>query len=524
MHTTLLLTVLHLASWAQLGVVARVYVGRLFGCPPEGGAWIPCVTSAGTVRYGGALFTDLPANVLGSLAIGFLTPTSVLAVAVPSAMPAAAGGTVASPLGAQLAFLTPASPLQAYAPLHLGLRTGFCGSLTTYASWMLQLVVMTVGLPDAGLGTQWVEALWGAFIGTAVALASLVMGQHLAAGIGRCVLARQAAATAKRKLQPAEMQPLPEQPEPQADADEPAPVAGKAPPPSVAAMPHVAVGVLGPQPATAEHRPASLLVADALAAINLCVLTALALVGVIGDGSGVQGGKELWFAVLFGPAGCLLRWQLAQLNGKLGGSWEWFPAGTFLANQAACALDFGLDALRLRVPGLSELHVDVLMGFMSGLAGCLSTVSTWAAEVRDGAAGQRACLCTAHMCACTWLNNSSVAHSPMPTCACLRGVTTQGRRRGTGGQCSSCCMFANQPWGQRMSHVWVPGSKATMCVPTDAGSSRFATVANTPSWPPHARSPPMAHTCRYRGWRWCGPAGHTTMHWQASSCQALWGC
>ena len=45
-----ILTVVYLSSFCQMGVVARIYLGKLFGgsCNPgyDGSwAWIPCVTS-----------------------------------------------------------------------------------------------------------------------------------------------------------------------------------------------------------------------------------------------------------------------------------------------------------------------------------------------------------------------------------------------------------------------------------------------------------------------------------------------
>lgn len=41
--------------------------------------------------------------------------------------------------GSPVAFLPPGSPLQSHTAIAVGLRTGFCGSLTTFASWMLQV-------------------------------------------------------------------------------------------------------------------------------------------------------------------------------------------------------------------------------------------------------------------------------------------------------------------------------------------------------------------------------------------------
>lgn len=46
-------TVLHLCAWAQLGVITRIYLGRLLGgaCTDQGPwHWIPCITSPGKLR------------------------------------------------------------------------------------------------------------------------------------------------------------------------------------------------------------------------------------------------------------------------------------------------------------------------------------------------------------------------------------------------------------------------------------------------------------------------------------------
>lgn len=82
-------------------------------------SWTACITSAGTGMRGGALFVDLPANMLGCFVLGALSSSDALGL--PGAQPVAV-------LGA-------GSPLQRAMPLQLGLRVGFCGSLTTFASW-----------------------------------------------------------------------------------------------------------------------------------------------------------------------------------------------------------------------------------------------------------------------------------------------------------------------------------------------------------------------------------------------------
>lgn len=64
----------------------------------------------------------------------------------------------------------------------VGLRTGFCGSLTTFASWELSLVTLLIG-GDGIQGGQWAEFLWGLIIGFQLSLSSYMFGAHLAANL-----------------------------------------------------------------------------------------------------------------------------------------------------------------------------------------------------------------------------------------------------------------------------------------------------------------------------------------------------
>lgn len=70
-----------------------------------------------------------------------------------------------------------------------------------------------------------------------------------------------------------------------------------------------------------------------------------------------------------------------RYNGALPGDWKWFPAGTFTANISACVLDYVMKASLVRAP-VDSVSVAVMTGVISGVGGCLSTVSTWVVEVR----------------------------------------------------------------------------------------------------------------------------------------------
>jgi len=126
-------------------------------------------TSSGTDSdTGGAFFTDLPANVMGCFLMGLLvagdaTQAKVVAVDLP------------------MACLGRSNPFQRWKMTHLGLRTGFCGALGTFASWNTQMVIMLCGGKGTELGySQWVSVLWGYLVGWMIAIESFRLGRDCA--------------------------------------------------------------------------------------------------------------------------------------------------------------------------------------------------------------------------------------------------------------------------------------------------------------------------------------------------------
>ncbi|XP_077242422.1 fluoride export protein 1-like isoform X1 [Tasmannia lanceolata] len=91
---------------------------------------------------------------------------------------------------------------------------------------------------------------------------------------------------------------------------------------------------------------------------------------------------ELWLACIVGPPGVWLRFVLARLNGRgLGrnGLMKWFPFGTLAANVFAACLMAALATIRNVV---ATKRCDIIVtGIQLGFLGCLSTVSTFVAEV-----------------------------------------------------------------------------------------------------------------------------------------------
>ena len=94
-------------------------------------------------------------------------------------------------------------------------------------------------------------------------------------------------------------------------------------------------------------------------------------------------GQEMWrskalFALVFAPLGCLLRFYASlRLNGKI----KAFPLGTFAVNIFGSALQAMLIDLQ-RVPIGGLVGCQVLQGMQDGFCGCLTTVSTWVSELK----------------------------------------------------------------------------------------------------------------------------------------------
>ncbi|KAI3936675.1 hypothetical protein MKX01_034104 [Papaver californicum] len=89
----------------------------------------------------------------------------------------------------------------------------------------------------------------------------------------------------------------------------------------------------------------------------------------------------LWLACMVAPPGVWIRWLLARLNGRgLGreGLMKWIPFGTLIANVSAACMMAALATVKEVVN--TESCQMITTGIQFGFLGCLSTVSTFAAE------------------------------------------------------------------------------------------------------------------------------------------------
>ncbi|GLI63235.1 hypothetical protein VaNZ11_006125, partial [Volvox africanus] len=430
---------LHLAAFSQLGVLTRIVIGRLFSGSCSGNGrwtWAPCVTGSGLMVTGDTLFHDFPANVLGSFIIGLLSTGSNLAAIYPCQC------TTNNVSGLQLPSLPRNSKLQSDGELHIGLRTGYCGSLTTFSSWFMQVVILMVGRsmpPGTVRGTHWVQGMWAIYLGMSGPLFALILGQHAAlAAAAFWVAAEQTSCRWQRPMwatdvpafkpigtltmQSTKAKPVLEAAEVAEVAADPAPEAagafgsvavstgGNPPPPALVLevadgkllpanaefAPTAATAGVGlpantlgaaasdsasPAPIRRLTRPAKLLV-DVAAGSSFLTLTGVSLAYAYLDRSTTPKNhrRYWWFSILLGPAGCFLRWHLSHLNGWRDG---WLQYGTFAANMLGCVLDYVCEALMFRLAGsLTNTQQVTLQGLMVGTAGCLTTVSTYVFEIQ----------------------------------------------------------------------------------------------------------------------------------------------
>ncbi|KAI0399880.1 CrcB-like protein-domain-containing protein [Xylaria palmicola] len=94
------------------------------------------------------------------------------------------------------------------------------------------------------------------------------------------------------------------------------------------------------------------------------------------------GASEAWrgratLALVFAPLGCLARFYAsARLNGRFAA----FPLGTFAVNVAGTAV-LGLAWDLAHAPAGGAVGCQVLQGVGDGFCGCLTTVSTWVLEL-----------------------------------------------------------------------------------------------------------------------------------------------
>mmetsp|Transcript_27304 Transcript_27304/g.41296 ORF Transcript_27304/g.41296 Transcript_27304/m.41296 type:complete len:794 (+) Transcript_27304:100-2481(+) len=343
-------TVLFLSIFASFGTLLRIFSGRLFGFDCEIQTMDPindwftpfskhiCVTSSGmTNRYGGALFTDLPANMIGSFIMGLLTNS------YHSAQP--------------LPWLSASHPLQKHTILHVAIKTGMCGSLTTFASWNSQMVAMLDG-SQCVLGSQVDSALFGYLIGIMTAVSSFVLGTNVSLWLANARGARMVVAV---------------------DTDDHDELSRTD---NVENPPHH-INTLGKKSKVYWKVKRFLSCGTSL---PFFVFAGILVGCLVGDFiANIAFYRFLWMDLALSPLGALLRWFLAlRFNGVSFWGVTWLPWGTLLANLLACILSILILSLESRYQSYFSDRMwssSILIALRVGCAGSLSTVSTFVKEL-----------------------------------------------------------------------------------------------------------------------------------------------
>lgn len=227
--------------------------------------------------------------------------------------------------------------------LMLGLRDGFCGALSSFSSWNSSMV----SLIRAG-NVQ--EALVGYLLGLQLPIVSYRFGQHVAVYIfaWRC---RQEVRRDERRgygIRLSQNEHSLDLGEEGSEGDPTPPAKPKLELPSVRSV--------------------------ATAFFILSMVAQVVSLGFYKDPES----QLIALSLLFSPFGVMARWRLSRYNGIRPG----FPLGTFSCNLLACALHGSLGSLLAGNPGPRERIV--LVAFISGFGGTLSSVGMFIVEVLQG--------------------------------------------------------------------------------------------------------------------------------------------
>lgn len=207
-------------------------------------------------------------------------------------------------------------------PLYIGLATGFCGSFTSYSSFIRDIFLATSNdltygssttVPRSG-GYSFMALLAVIIITVTASLSGLIIGTHLANAVE----------------------------------------------PVTPTLPYLITRKF----------------ADRLAVFLAlgCWVGAILLAAI--PPAGYWRGAAT-FALVFAPVGCLLRYYVSMwLNGRVSA----FPLGTFAVNVFGTAvLGMAWDLQHVPIGGV--IGCQVLQGIEDGFCGCLTTVSTWVSEL-----------------------------------------------------------------------------------------------------------------------------------------------
>ena len=433
-----LLKVCYLSAAAITGALLRIMLAQLFGeeCKNPGTVgWLKassplCVTADGHTELvgGGIIFADLPANLLGCFFMGLMQDGTTLGLA--TSLP--------------IAWLSPLSSFQSMTLVHFAIKTGFCGSLTTFSSWNSEMIVLIFG-SGYNRSSQFMKALFGYLIGMETALGSYIIGTTVAKFLHRMVNPDLAAeADAMRIRQTEGMFINRELPERERrflhnldmqydnvdmtclgrwrDSTE---HVRRVNHPLMDALyqienavfcDHIKIspeiesvaraegwdldsllqwklqGKLARLPRTSsagyllpyEHKQWHSVAIESFFVGGIVLMLILGLIKISEKEDHLITYRTMVYSLLFAPFGAFTRWQLSSLNGSwaLTDALSWIPVGTLTANVLGAMVSVTMTGLEFRYTEMQSFWVvGTFRAVRVGFAGCLTTVSTFVSEV-----------------------------------------------------------------------------------------------------------------------------------------------
>jgi fluoride ion exporter CrcB/FEX len=268
-------------------------------------------------------------------------------------------------------------PLQQHDAYHVGIRTGLCGSITTFSSWNAQMIVMMDGT-GTQLGSQIVPALFGYAIGFCCSVSSFLLGTHVSIWLNR-LKNPEIAHEDDEELRLNTVESINHEEDSlrrrHMSAMEPTP------PQRIVVFPQF----LSSENRFCRHFRAFFCSGRMPFVILIVLLATYAIGGFAKDDTFLQ---TMFFSSIFTPPGALLRWELYKWNTRISSQrsrrMNWLPWGTFVANTLGACLSILLVALQIRYndDAVNNIWaVSLLTALRTGFCGSLSTVSTMVKEM-----------------------------------------------------------------------------------------------------------------------------------------------
>ncbi|KAG6517367.1 uncharacterized protein LOC122055775 [Zingiber officinale] len=214
--------------------------------------------------------------------------------------------------------------------LQVGLSTGYLGSLTTFSGWNQKMV-------ESSSKGHWADAIAGTVLGIFLVNYSIIFGIGCAGRLRKRVIGRGDDSIRRR------------------------------------------TSSLEKWRVDNFNKHVAILTAALLIWLLIWILSAEFFRLKLDD---LSNSAVPWLAFLVGPPGVWTRWHLARLNGQgLGRKrvLKWLPIGTLLANVLAACIMAALATISKAVN--TDRCTIIISGIQLGFLGCLSTVSTFAAEI-----------------------------------------------------------------------------------------------------------------------------------------------